>query len=57
MRVLCVLALALGIAFPASAQAPDTILINGKIITLDSRSTVATGARGHGWTNRGGRLK
>ena len=43
MRVLCVLALALGIAFPASAQAPDTIFINGKIITLDSRSTVAMG--------------
>jgi len=43
MRLPCLLALLLGIALPASAQAPDTILINGKIITLDSRSTVATG--------------
>ena len=43
MRALCLLALVVGIAVPASAQAPDTILINGKIITLDSRSTVAMG--------------
>ena len=44
MRVLlCLLALVLGIAAPASAQAPDTILINGKIVTLDSRSTMAMG--------------
>ena len=43
MRALCLLALVVGIALPASAQAPDTILINGKIITLDSRSMVATG--------------
>jgi hypothetical protein len=26
---------------PAIAQAPDTALVNGKIITLDERSTVA----------------
>ncbi|HET9568332.1 MAG TPA: amidohydrolase [Vicinamibacterales bacterium] len=43
MRALCLLALVVGIAVPASAQAPDTILINGTIITLDSRSTVAMG--------------
>ena len=43
MRALCLLALVVGIAVPASAQAPDTILINGKIITLDSRSMVAMG--------------
>jgi len=28
-------------AQPAAAQAPDTALVNGKIITLDDRSTVA----------------
>ena len=43
MRTLCLLALVVSIALPASAQAPDTILINGKIITLDSRSMVAMG--------------
>ena len=43
MRALCLLALVVSIAAPASAQAPDTILINGKIVTLDSRSTVAMG--------------
>ena len=43
MRALCLLVLAVSIAVPASAQAPDTILINGKIVTLDSRSTVAMG--------------
>jgi predicted amidohydrolase YtcJ len=43
MRVLCLLALVLCIALPSNAQAPDTIFINGKIVTLDSRSTVATG--------------
>jgi predicted amidohydrolase YtcJ len=43
MRALCLLAFVVGIAVPASAQAPDTILINGKIITLDSRSMVAMG--------------
>ena len=43
MRALCLLALVVSIAVPASAQAPDTILINGKIVTLDSRSTVAMG--------------
>jgi predicted amidohydrolase YtcJ len=43
MRALCLLVLVVSIAAPASAQAPDTILIGGKIITLDSRSTVAMG--------------
>jgi len=43
MRVLCLLALVLGVAGSASAQAPDTIFINGKIITLDARSNIATG--------------
>jgi len=43
MRALCLLVLVVSIAAPASAQAPDTILINGKIVTLDSRSTVAMG--------------
>ena len=43
MRVLCLLALVLGVAGPASAQAPDTIFVNGKIITLDARSNIATG--------------
>jgi predicted amidohydrolase YtcJ len=43
MRVLCLLALVVGVAGPASAQAPDSIFINGKIITLDAGSTVATG--------------
>jgi predicted amidohydrolase YtcJ len=43
MRALCLLAFVVGIAVPASAQAPDAILINGKIITLDSRSMVAMG--------------
>jgi predicted amidohydrolase YtcJ len=43
MRALCLLALIVSIAVPALAQAPDTILINGKIITLDSRSMVAMG--------------
>ena len=43
MRALRLLALVVSIAAPASAQAPDTILINGKIVTLDSRSTVAMG--------------
>jgi len=42
MRVLCLLSL-LAFAVPALAQAPDTILVNGKIITLDARSTMATG--------------
>ena len=43
MRALRLLALVVSIAAPASAQAPDTILIGGKIVTLDSRSTVAMG--------------
>ena len=28
-------------ALPAAAQSPDTALVNGKIITLDERSTIA----------------
>ncbi|HYJ93130.1 MAG TPA: amidohydrolase family protein, partial [Vicinamibacterales bacterium] len=43
MRAFCLLVLVVSIAVPASAQAPDTILINGKIVTLDSRSAVAMG--------------
>jgi len=43
MRVLCLLVLVISIAVPTSAQAPDTVLINGKIVTLDPRSTVAMG--------------
>ena len=43
MRALLLLALVLCIALPARAQAPDTILVNGKIVTLDARSTMATG--------------
>ena len=43
MRALLLLALVLCIALPARAQTPDTILVNGKIVTLDARSTVATG--------------
>jgi predicted amidohydrolase YtcJ len=43
MRGLCLSALLLCLAVPASAQAPDTILLNGKIVTLDARSTVALG--------------
>jgi predicted amidohydrolase YtcJ len=35
------LALFLFWAAPVSAQAPDTVLLNGKILTLDARSTVA----------------
>ena len=42
MRALC-LVLVLGIAVPAAAPAPDTIFVNGKIITLDARSTIAAG--------------
>jgi predicted amidohydrolase YtcJ len=43
MRVLCLLALVLGVAVPAATQTADTVLVNGKIVTLDSGSTVATG--------------
>jgi len=31
----------IALASPALAQAPDTILLNGKIVTLDARSTIA----------------
>ncbi|HMA71165.1 MAG TPA: amidohydrolase [Xanthobacteraceae bacterium] len=41
-RLLCMAALALTtLARPVNAQAPDTGLINGRIITLDERSTTA----------------
>jgi len=43
MRLLYLLALVLGLAAPARAQTPDTIFVNGKIVTLDSRATVAAG--------------
>jgi len=33
------LALSLGVPQPAIAQAPDTVLLNGKILTLDERSS------------------
>ena len=37
---LVVLLLSIASALPAAAQAPDTVLVNGKIITLDARSSV-----------------
>jgi predicted amidohydrolase YtcJ len=43
MRGLCLCLLLLCLAIPAAAQTAETVLINGKIITLDSRSRVATG--------------
>ena len=39
--ILLVLALFAAAAGPASAQAPDTVLVNGKIITVDDRFTIA----------------
>ena len=41
MRGICLSAFLLCLASPAGAQTPDTILLNGKILTLDARSTVA----------------
>jgi predicted amidohydrolase YtcJ len=38
---LVIAGIALLIAIPARAQSPDTILINGKIVTVDARATVA----------------
>ena len=35
------LALVAAPAGPASAQAPDTVLVNGKIVTVDDRFTIA----------------
>jgi hypothetical protein len=35
--ILLVLALLAAAAGPASAQAPDTVLVNGKIVTVDDR--------------------
>ena len=39
--ILIVLALFAAAAGPASAQAPDTVLVNGKIVTVDDRFTIA----------------
>ncbi len=39
--ILLVLALFATAAGPASAQAPDTVLVNGKIVTVDDRFTIA----------------
>jgi len=39
--ILLVLALFAAAAGPASAQAPDTVLVNGKIFTVDDRFTIA----------------
>ena len=39
--ILLVLALFAAAARPASAQAPDTVLVNGKIVTVDDRFTIA----------------
>lgn len=41
MRAFWLPALVLFLAAPATAQTPDTILLNGKIVTLDARSTIA----------------
>jgi len=40
MRRLCLSVLLLCLAAPAAAQAPDTILLNGRIVTLDARSAI-----------------
>jgi predicted amidohydrolase YtcJ len=37
---LAALLLSIASALPAAAQAPDTVLVNGKIVTLDARSSV-----------------
>jgi len=39
--ILLFLALFVAAAGPASAQAPDTVLVNGKIVTVDDRFTIA----------------
>jgi len=39
MRALYLPAILLCLAAPAWAQAPDTVLVNGKVVTLDARST------------------
>ncbi len=41
MRGICLSALLLCLASVAGAQTPDTILLNGKILTLDAKSSVA----------------
>jgi hypothetical protein len=37
---LVVLVLSISSALPAAAQVPDTVLVNGKVVTLDARSSV-----------------
>ena len=39
--ILLVLALFATAAGPANAQAPDAVLVNGKIVTVDDRFTIA----------------
>ncbi len=39
MRALCLPAILLCLAAPAWAQVPETVLLNGKVVTLDARST------------------
>jgi predicted amidohydrolase YtcJ len=39
MRALYLPAILVSLAAPAWAQAPDTVLLNGKVVTLDARST------------------
>jgi predicted amidohydrolase YtcJ len=39
MRALSLLAILLCLAAPTWAQAPDTVLLNGKVVTLDARSS------------------
>jgi predicted amidohydrolase YtcJ len=43
-RLALVTALSLSFVVRAAAQTPDTVLLNGKILTLDARSTVALAA-------------
>jgi hypothetical protein len=40
MRGLCLCVVLLCLASPAAAQAPDTVLLNGKIVTVDAASTI-----------------
>ena len=39
MRPLCLPAILLCLAVPARAQAPDAVVLNGKVVTLDARSS------------------
>jgi predicted amidohydrolase YtcJ len=40
IRLIAILAAACAAAGAARAQSPDTILLNGKIVTLDAKSSV-----------------